>query len=111
NRCKSIRSATSRPVSVYWPNFQDIAGRRSRVSTPWKLVSAGAWSGLGWKRLVSIPGVRGVRFEREVRPGGYGNQHLLLTVDQRGGVIAGDLESVAVCDRIRGTGFHAVSAK
>ena len=38
-------------------------------------------------------------------------QHLLFPVNQSGGVIARDLKSVAVCNRICRARFHAVTAK
>ena len=49
--------------------------------------------------------------ERELGARGYGHQHLLLAVNQRGSVVAGVLESVAVGDGIGGTSLDAVSAK
>ena len=49
--------------------------------------------------------------ERKVRALRNGSQQLLFPVDQSGGVMAGGLESVAVCDGIRRAGFDAVTAK
>src|SRR5215471_10301144 len=42
---------------------------------------------------------------------GDGDQHLLLAVDECGGVVAGDLKSVAMGDGVGGAGFDAKSAK
>src|SRR5215831_17302283 len=54
-----------------------------------------------------------VRFglKRKVRPFGDWNQHLLLAVNQRGGIVARNLETVAVRDRIGRAGLDAESAK
>src|SRR5262245_53532606 len=48
---------------------------------------------------------------RRLRSRWNGRQHLLFPVDQCGGVIARNLEPMAVGDCVRGTGFHAVAAK
>src|SRR6185312_14539583 len=52
-----------------------------------------------------------VHFQREVSAFGHWHQHLFLAVDQRGGVIAGDLEAMAVGDGVGGAGLHAISAE
>src|SRR5215208_1905737 len=55
----------------------------------------------------------GVLF-RDNRWPGFGRdrrKHILLAHDQGGGIVAGDLEAVAVRDGIGGACFHAVTAE
>ena len=49
-------------------------------------------------RSVAIALGRRFHFERKVRTRGHRHQHLFLAIDQRGSVIAGDLETVPVGD-------------
>ena len=52
-----------------------------------------------------------VGLQGEVGTGGDLNQHLLLAVNQRGGVVAGDFKGVAVGDGIGRAGLDAESAE
>ena len=40
-----------------------------------------------------------------------GGQHVLFAFDQRGSIVAGYFESVAVRDRVGGAGLHAVTTE
>jgi len=40
-----------------------------------------------------------------------GHEHLFFSIDESGGVVAGELEAMPVRNRVRGTGFYTVAAK
>src|SRR4051812_37706813 len=74
--------------------------------------------------MVSICSLMALNTERLMRSGGhfichdrwfgarrYRNKHVLLPLDQRGRIVAGHLETVAVRDGVGGAGLHAVAAK
>ena len=42
---------------------------------------------------------------------GEWNEHLLFAVDERGGIVAGELEAMAMSDRVSWTGFNAIAAE
>src|SRR5580693_1182671 len=43
--------------------------------------------------------------------GGNRREHIVLGIDQRRGIVAGNLESMPVRDGIRGTGFDAITTE
>src|SRR5947207_14481421 len=60
---------------------------------------------------MTAAGFFGNCLERELRARRNRHQHLLLAVNQGGGVVAGDLESVSMGDGVGGAGLYAVAAK
>ena len=44
-------------------------------------------------------------------PAGIGGKHILFAFDQRGRVVAGRFEAVAVRDRVGGAGLHTIAAE
>ena len=53
----------------------------------------------------------GLGLVREVRAFGNWDQHSFFAHDQRGGIVAGQLETVAVCDGVRRAGLDAKTAE
>src|SRR5579871_143436 len=61
--------------------------------------------------LLAGRGVLFQSFQRILRALRNGSEHLLFAVNQRRSIVAGEFESVAMCDGVRGAGLHAVSAE
>src|SRR5437868_779715 len=60
---------------------------------------------------MTAAGFFGNCLERELRARRNRDQHLLLAVNQGGGVVAGDLESVSMGNGVGGARLHAIAAK